>query len=65
MGCRLVLMPKRTFDSEKLVFVVRVTAMLSIESRSWRSSADSSASSSSMSVSNGLYFGRVSSFVTL
>ena len=51
------------FESEKFVLVVFVTAMLSMESRSWLSIA-SRASSSFMSVSSGLYFGRVSSFVT-
>ena len=64
MGWRLVFMPTRMFENERLVLVVFVTAIDSMESRSCSLAADSRASSSVMSVSSGLYFGRVSSLVT-
>ena len=65
MGWRLLWIPTRTLDREKLVLMVFVTAMLSMESRSRRDAVASKASLSSMSVSNGLYFGRDTSLVTL
>ena len=63
MGWRLVLMPKRTLLSEKLVLVDLVMAMFSMESRSCWLAALSRASSRFMSVSSGLYFGLVCSWV--
>ena len=47
---------------EKLLLMCFVTAMLSMESRSWLLAALSMASSSSKSVSSGLYLGLMTSF---
>ena len=58
-------MPTLTLDSEKLVVVVRVTAIDLSESLSCFEPMASRASSSSMSVSRGLYLGDVSSLVIL
>lgn len=61
----MVEIPTLALEMEKLVLVTFVTAMLSMESRSCRDPAASSASLSSMSVSIGLYLGEVFSLVML
>ena len=61
----MVAIPTRAFEMEKLVCVILVAAIFSIESRSCLDPAASRASFNYISVSSGLYLGVVFSLVTL